>query len=795
MANESAALAIVEEALGVADPAARAALVAERCAGDAPLRARVEQLLALDQADFRLMPTESFVRPLGVMENIPARIGPYRVTGEIARGGMGAVVKAERDDGVFQATVAIKLIRGDLASDRAKARFAEERRILARLRHPGIVRILDGGEAQDRPWLAMDHIDGRPVTGALAERGATLAERLSAFAAVCDAVAYAHRNLVIHADIKPSNVLMSEDGRVHLLDFGIARLIVALDQGEAGDPYPLTRGYAAPERGVGIAPTIASDVFSLGVLLLEMLGFPAPAEGDTMVPGTRLPGGRLEGDLAALAARALADRPEDRYPDVAALAEDLRRHRLGLPLVARAGDGWRYVAGCFVRRHRLGLALAALAAIGLVATSVVSTLSYVRAERARAEADARFVELRSLARFMLFELTDRLEDAPGTVAARARLAETASRYLDRLRAAPQAPVDLRLDAARGYRRLASLQGLSSTASLGRPDQAAGSLDHAQAMLAVLHAERPDDPDVLEELGRVALGRWSLSAGKRGTPFNDAATAWFARALAIEPGRPGALLGSIAARADRGYDLGEADQSKAALPVLRDALARLRTAAIPPALHRESLRLETRLLGRIGDALYYSDDMAGAVAPYREARALLLAELARRPSVMWEDQLAVASYALASTLADIGGHDREALTLLDEAVPRIRRVLTFGRDALAEKGLLELLGQRALVLGALGRRAEAAADSREGVALREARLATAPGNAVHQRDVGVALANHARVLAAAGARDEACAAARRGVALWDGMRRAGTLTDRDARIDVPRMAAAVASVCR
>lgn len=469
MSIDAAALKIVEEALGIEEAPARAALIAERCGEDAVLRARVEELLALDGTDMRLTPTESFVRPLSVIDEIPDRIGPYRVTGEIARGGMGAVVRAERDDGVFAQTVAIKLIRGDLASDRARTRFAEERRILARLRHPGIVRIIDGGEVAERPWLAMDLIDGAPVTHAL--HGAAHGARLDAFDAVCEAVAYAHSSLVIHADIKPSNVLMGADGRVHLLDFGIARLIVTMDHAELGDPYPLTKGYAAPERAVGVAPTVASDVFSLGVLLLGMLGKQVPGDDTSYVAGTRLPAGQLEGDLAAIAGKALAERPEYRYPDVATLLADIRRHRAWEPVAARGDAGWRYTAGRFARRHRRALVLAGLTALALVTTTVVSTVSYVRAERARAQADARFVELRGLARFMLTELSDRMSDAPGTLGARARLAEVAGNYLDRLRAAPDAPLDLRLDTARGYIRLARLQGLSGTANLGRPDRA------------------------------------------------------------------------------------------------------------------------------------------------------------------------------------------------------------------------------------------------------------------------------------------------------------------------------------
>ena len=577
MSTESRALVIVEEALGIGDRADRAALVDARCGDDADLRARVEQLLALDDRDFRLLPTESFIRPLSVIDTIPNRIGPYRVVGEIARGGMGAVVKAERDDGVFAQTVAIKLIRGDLASPRARARFEEERRILARLRHPGIVRILDGGEAEGRPWLAMDFVDGAPITDALDAISASRDVRLDALEATGDALAYAHRNLVIHADIKPSNVLLTDNGRVHLLDFGIARLIVDLDIGETGDPYPLTKGYAAPERGVGIAPTIASDVFSLGVLMLGVLGCRTPAPDSIHVPGTRLPVGQLTGDLAAIAAKALSERPEDRYLDVSDFMSDIRRHRSSIPVKARTDAGWRYLSGRFAWRHRRGLTMTALLVLALAATTAVTTISWYRAERARAEADARFVELRKLANFMLTELSDDLADAPGTVVARARLAEVSGHYLERLAAVRNAPADLRLDTARGYRRLASLQGLSGTASLGRPDQAVKSLDRAEALLRGLLHAMPQDPAALEEMGWVVAGRWAMAADiSASRVLNDQAADYFRRALLRDTTRQTALIGLLVTEKSRAYDLiWSEDRPADAIPVLKAALGRLR----------------------------------------------------------------------------------------------------------------------------------------------------------------------------------------------------------------------------
>ena len=494
-----------------------------------------------------------------------------------------------------------------------------------RLRHSGIVRILDGGDADGRPWLAMDYVEGLPVTEALRKVGADQPARLDAFEAVCEGVAYAHRALVIHADIKPSNVLMSADGAVHLLDFGIARLITAIDSNETGDPYPLTKGYAAPERAVGVAPTITSDVFSLGVLLLGMLGCKVPDEDSDFIPGTRLPVGQLDGDLGAIAARTLAEKPEDRYPDVAALLSDIRRMRAFVPVVARRDADWRYVAGRFIQRHRKGLALTALAALALATATAISTVQYVRAERARTEADARFVEVRHLAKFMLTELSDDLSDAPGTVIARARLAEVSGQYLGRLGNVRDAPADLRLDTAQGYRRLASLQGLSGTSNLGHPDQAAKSLDRAEVLLAILTKEQPRNPAVLEELGWVTAGRWAMAADTAASrKLNIRAAAYFHQAMSLDSSRQGALLGFLMTEKSRAYDMTwSEDRPAAAEPVLRAALARLRAVQFNPVNRRDARLLEVNLLGRLGDAIYYAGDKPGSLVPYREAEAIIL----------------------------------------------------------------------------------------------------------------------------------------------------------------------------
>ncbi len=790
---ETRALQIVEQALAYPD-ADRTAFLDHACVDAPALRSRVDRLLALDDTGFRLMPTESFTGGPLVPEDLPDRVGPYRITGRIGQGGMGAVVKGERDDGVFQQIVAIKLIRRSLSDARTRARFDQERRILGRLIHPGIARILNGGEADGRPWLAMDYLAGEPVTLALARRNAGLDATLDAFEVICEAVGHAHRNLVVHADIKPSNVVMGDDDVVKLLDFGIARLIVDLDSDEEDEPYPLTRTYAAPERSDGRQPAIVGDVYSLGVLLHEMLTGELPEAGRpaSSLAQTRIASAKLTGDLDAILTKALATDPAERYQDVALLVGDIRAMCSHMPVSARQSAGWRYLSGKFLRRHRTGAMVATAIMLLLSATTVVSTLLYTRAEAARAEADRRFLEVRQLVRYLLFDHYDQLAASPGTVEARVRLAETAGTYLDQLRQVPDAPADLRLDSARGYRRLALVQGVSGVSSLGDIAAAQASLDTAAALLTQLMVERPDDADVLSEMGWVEAHRWSLAADDaQDVERIDRSARLFAVALARNPRLADAQLGSIATERNRGFNLiWSANRPRQALIVVTNALARLRALSLPRASREEARRLEFALLNRIGDATYYAGDENGALRPYREAAALAQQQAARRETPYWLAALAESHWNIGSTLEA----DSPALAEVRLGKRAIDRALAFGPDANAEKWLFILLADEANRLRSLRRFDEAVESSQRSIDLRSARLVAAPDDPMRSRDLAVALPNHAETLAAAGHRDNACAQARRAVALFERMIARRELGARDQQVDVPVARQAQAHLC-
>lgn len=705
----------------------------------------------------------------------PTRVGPFRLDAMIGRGGMGEVWSAVRDDGLFEQHVAIKLI-GRRAQARAAGAFDDERRLLARLEHPHIARLIDGGvTGEGRPWLAMEFIEGRPIDEACAALDAEA--RMALFLKAADAVQYAHSRMIAHADLKPSNILVGPEGRVKLLDFGIARLL-----DEAAGPWAargaVTRDFASPQRLAGDGPSVADDVFALGRTLAVVLG------------ATRDP------ELAAIVAKAQAPDEAARYGSVQALIDDGERWRAHLPIAA-VRSTWRYRAGKFVARHRLGVAATGAALLALGTTSLLATSSYLRAESTRVRAEARFNEVRDLSHFMLFDLYDALARQPGTVAKRAEIAATSARYLDRLMLAKDSATDLRLDGARSYRRLAAIEGLPGLSNLGDPARARVALARAEAILTPLVTDRPHDAAALAELGWVEGDRWSLHADDMDSPrANRLARAWFDRALAVAPTDPSARLGRLTTEKNAGYDLiWSADKPAEALPRLRAALGELRRTAWPAFYTRQARMLEIALLGRIGDALYYVGNIPGSLAPYREADAIIDAATSEDGATpQWLILKGEEAFNISGSLGD-SGHPTEALAVADDGVASLRQLLAFGPDAAAEKKLLVLYGQQAALLGDLGRDAAALAPSGASVALREARLRRSPGDPQRMRDLAIGLGPHAKLLAKQGREADACATAARAYAMWNGIRASGHLGALDARKNVPQSEALRQNLCQ
>ena len=515
---------------------------------DAELAARVRRLLAADSEAGSFLETPAVALAGGLFdegegEAPPDRIGPYRVLRRLGRGGMGEVLLAERADGLFEQRVAIKLLRRGMASDDVLARFARERRILARLEHPHIARLLDGGATEDgRPYFVMELVEGEPITAYCRSRSAAVSERLRLILDACDAVAAAHRSLVVHRDLKPSNVLVTADGSVKLLDFGIAKVLGG-DDGEADaetrtDLRLLTPAYAAPEQILGEPVTAATDVWALGALAYELLTGTLPQKREARSPSAlaaaaaaesverpsqRVAGEPLErvpvaqpteadrrrferqlrGDLDNVLLTALRREPERRYGSVTAFAGDFRRHREGRPVKARP-DTLSYRAGKFVRRNRVGVA-----AVVLLLASLVGGLVATQRQRARAEASARAAAAAAhradaVKEFLigLFEIADP-EQTGGSLPASALLDQAGRRLDTELATEPEIQADLLEAVARIDR------------GIGRLDQAEGlarrSLDIRQKAL------RPGDEAIgrsLATLGAITMDRGKLDEAEK-----------------------------------------------------------------------------------------------------------------------------------------------------------------------------------------------------------------------------------------------------------------------------------------
>ena len=411
-----------------ADPSQRQSIL-ERVKGEnAELAARAEQLLGLALDDQSLPASLDTAAPElftalaeeDVRAHIGERLGPYRIVEIIRRGGMGIVFRGERADGAFEQSVAIKLIPASIAGETARALFERERQYLARLEHPNIARIIDAGVTkQDAPYYIMEFIEGETIDVYLRESGAARREILRHFLQLCDAVAYCHRSMIVHGDIKPGNVMVA-DGRVRLLDFGIGQLLEEVHQTEAGRKvHAYSPGFAAPEQERGESATIQSDIYSLGALMQLLLA-----------------NGKPSADVAAIIDCCLAEDPADRYDSIGALRDDIRNHLGHHPVTVRAQTR-RYRAGRFVRRNKLlvGATAAVFLALGAGLAAALWQFNIARAQAFRAEKVGSFLT-------SLFEQADPLVAGERDVTLREMVDGAAARLETELQDTPEVRAEL-----------------------------------------------------------------------------------------------------------------------------------------------------------------------------------------------------------------------------------------------------------------------------------------------------------------------------------------------------------------
>jgi serine/threonine protein kinase len=675
---------LVESALE-REPSEWGAFLAAACGGDQSLRAEVESLLQYQERARGFIEAPAFQMAAALLDDGAGELQAgqtldgYQIVALLDEGGMGEVYLAR--DAELEREVAIKLVKRGLGTADLLRRFRHEEQILASLNHPHIARLFGGGKTKEGlPYFVMEYIEGQPVDKFCDARQLSTAARLQLFRKVCAAVSYAHRHLVVHRDIKPSNILVTPAGEPKLLDFGIAKLLDPERAQSSAHTVTMlgvmTPEYASPEQVRGEPVTTAGDIYSLGVLLYELLTGHRPyhlqsrrpdeiarviCEQEPERPSTAIsrreevPGAegaparlitpesvgrtrneqpaqlrrRLAGDLDNIVLLALRKEPARRYATVEQFSEDIRRYLEGLPVSARKAT-FGYRATKFVGRHRVGVASALLVVLAIL-TGVTTTIWQARVARAeRAKAERRFNDVRKLANSNLFELHDAIANLPGSTPARELLVKRALEYLDSLAQEAQGDAGLQRELVAAYLKVGNVQGNPNNANLGDTAGALESYRKALAIAARLTASDPADAQARRFVGVVsekmcdaqaALGdtagavesqRRSLAIFKA---IADAAPANVEarQSLAISYVKLGDVLGN--ANFNNSGDEAGATQSYRSSAQILEALY-----AADPA-NPKTRRLLGLIYERLGTMLEAAGKVDEALETYRKSRAI------------------------------------------------------------------------------------------------------------------------------------------------------------------------------
>ncbi len=687
---------------------------------------------------------------------IGRRIGPYRIEEEIGEGGMGTVFRAVRADDEYQKQVAIKLLRGGFASSFAVGRFRTERQILAGLEHPNIARLLDGGRTEEGyPYLVMELVNGVPIDQYCDTHTLTIVKRLQLFRTVCDAVQFAHQNLVIHRDLKPANILVSADGVPKLLDFGIAKLLID----ESLSPAPeqtvgflrmMTPEYASPEQVRGDPISTATDVYSLGVVFYLLLTGhhpyrltdaspqaltkavcdtepPKPSEIVLRIEAIGGPGervrltvtpesvgctrnskpdklrNRLEGDLDNIALMALRKDPQRRYSSIEQFSEDIRRHLAGLPVRARK-DTFVYRGSKFVQRHKLVVAAITLFMITLLG-GIVATVRQARIARAeRAKAERRFNDVRKLATSLIFDVHDSIQNLPGATPVRKLIVDRAVHYLDSLETEAPDDVDLQRELAWAYQRVGLVQG----------DLFAGNLG--------------DSGGALESIRKASHIWEGIAKGKSATLDDQINNAYGHRVLS------NMLAGAM--------EPGGREQGRQAVAISEHLFQ------ITPTHARVR-----RELGRDYESLAgheeWQGDYAAALADLRKAYQLQKETLRASPAELESQRRSTElSVKIGQELAYLGFRE-EGLEANREGVEIYRALTKDENNALMSRELAAVLSQQGLILLMDGKSLAALQSFRESLAIVQKLAVADPQDMLLQDDIGDYLAGVGHSLLMAG----------------------------------------------
>lgn len=558
----------------------------------AEIRAEVESLLAFEteSADLMNFSAVEFSKDFLDEENgkdtvFGQKFGVYEVVRELGYGGMGAVYLATRTDGKFDQKVALKLLKREMNTSALRRRFKQEREILASLEHPNIARLLDAGTTEDNiPYIAMEYVEGLPVDEFCNKNKLDLDQRLDLFREVCSAVDFAHRNLVVHRDLKPSNILVTEDGNPKLLDFGISKILSTeyeqINSATITKLGVMTPSYASPEQLQNKSVTTATDIYSLGIILYELLSghrpfenkendlkeiYKAVIETDPPPPSSIWDFGfrisdfsksnsenttiqlesnitdklklqtnpqspiqnpkSLSGDLDNIILKALRKEPERRYLSAENFSEDIKRYLKGLPVTARPNT-FSYRAEKFFKRNKASVIAGFLIILAIVG-GIVATFWQARVAKAeRAKAEKRFNDVRKLANSYLFDIFPEIEDLEGSIKAREKILKTALEYLDSLSQEAEGDAELQLELATAYEKIGEVQGAVSIPNLGDINAGLISYEKARKLRESVFAAKPNEPKNKEALSRnyqttAQTLMWNIDTAKAAEYFEKA----------------------------------------------------------------------------------------------------------------------------------------------------------------------------------------------------------------------------------------------------------------------------------
>jgi serine/threonine protein kinase len=808
----------------------RESFVDRICKGDSELQREVRSLLTFhDQAgtDFLNGPAVDLEHPTSAAPAVARRqrIGPYEITEEIGRGGMGEVYRAVRADGQYTKEVAIKLVQG--GSGVLMERFRNERQILASLDHANIARLLDGGTTEAGvPYLVMELIEGTRIDDYCEQHRLSVEERLPLFLRVCDAVQFAHQRLIIHRDLKPGNILVTADGVPKLLDFGIAKILEVEPEGGQGESTMtlfrlLTPQYASPEQVRGEPITTASDVYSLGVVLYELLTGRSPypkassapheaaraaCEYEPLKPSTVVRSGgdaardltskdesagaayvvgpdrlakQLKGDLDNIVLKALRKEPERRYASVEQFAADIRRNLANLPVVARK-DTAGYRASKFVRRHRAGVGAAAAVAVVLVAGLVITMREARIAER-------RFNDVRSLSNSLIFDVHDSIKDLPGSTSARKIIVDRALRYLNVLAQESAGDLGLQRELATAYERVGSVQGDYLENNLGDSKGTLASYQKALEIRKQINAKSDDWND------RLALAQGYRLVGHQQWAMGDltGARQHIDRAIEISEALSTAQPNNAKVLYEMGFDHevsgtikypGDRLENQKIVEDFRKALAADEGALkIEPddvhILHAYSMDLKN-----IGGFLEATNPREAL--PYYEKALEINRKLTQvSTEIQYARSVAIAYGEIAGVYDDIGDYQR----VVENNMKGLEMYQDLNRmdpkNVLLRQGLAIAYVNTSTALARVGKTKESLEYSSKGVEIMESLVASAPQNA-HQRSIFAAmLASRGTDLIAANRPDAAIAELGRARSIYESLYKPGDQHTDSAACDV------------